>query len=722
MDFSKEKDPAQEIVLYREKALKAAALGKEKLAGCWRLAADEARQVVRQQTTTAVFRPQVVSFISQLALLSYSNQEGNYYLSHQCQPSEAFHWAFARDETKEAVAAYRYWIVFARAGTSKNFEEEIKQTMEAVSQYSLDIPEASHAAGEAVSCFKKAQEALSRLNQQDAFQHELVIHRWKKAAYAALHLAVIHIQGRTSVATQEPALVRSWTQLIELSQEALSLRLKAVEATQRSAEEEVIHYCLAACALSNAVDYLLRLVETPEQYSEGEVIKKILLFAKKISCYRVRSSEAWKTNGIAAWWSKAAFWMENTLDTKCIAEEVTAKKSEYPLLSFYWEESCKASEQAAAIVVRAVRARASSHSLASFFWEKVSYFFEARAQKKIPSIFFGKTSFCLMDYFLPSYEWRKKWEEGGPIHFDADSKSPMITSWIYQTWSLLQKAGVECALSTEFPWTTSDGIFLTMSKLLEPSIIRQASSDSLFLVDILGDGGPHGAANLHLVQNRGYTRYLPSSIFVPHWPQPFLRSRDPERGRRFENVCFFGEIQNLAPELRSKEWRQRLQQELGLHFKIRAPHEWNDYRDIDCVVAIRDFSNSSHIHKPATKLYNAWLAGVPFIGGRDSAYAADGSPGKNYLVATSLEELLKHLKHLQENTNLRSMLVQHGLQAGQAFTQEATLHYWKKLVEETIPVRAFQWKQRSALGRAWVFWIHRIICKTHHFYFDHFLK
>jgi hypothetical protein len=646
MDFSKEKDPAQEAVLYRKRALSAAALGKEKLASCWRLAADEAQHVVKQQKITAIFEPQAVPFLSQLALLSYSNQEGNYYLRHQRQPSEPLHWAFARDETREAVSTYRYWIAFARAGTSKNFEEEIKQITEVASQYSLDIPEASHAAQEAASYFKKAQEAACCLTQQDIFDHELVIHRWKKAAYAALHLATIHVQGRARITAKNLSLEDSWTQLVHVLQEALSLRLKAAEATQRNAEEEAIHYSLAARAVSNAADHLLRIVENLYSYSTEtpnnsvapnvisaeagivsssishtlricapstpcsssvsttlntdsdtpekklkEVVKKILLFTEKIRCYRVRSSEAWRADSIAALWSKAAFWIENAIDAQWTAEEMKEKKSEYPLLSFYCEESCNASEQAAAMIGRAAQARTSSYFLLSFFWEKVSCFFEARAQKKIPSMLLGKISFCLMDYFLPSSEWRKKWEKGEPTHFDAESKSPMVTSWIYQTWSLLQKAGVDCALSTEFPWTTSDGIFITMSKLLEPSIIRQSSSDSLFLIDILGDGGPHAAANLHLVENRDYARYLPSSIFVPHWPQPFLRPRDSERGMHFENICFFGEMQNLAPELRSQEWRQRLQQELGLHFKIRAPHEWNDYHDIDCVIAIRDFSN-----------------------------------------------------------------------------------------------------------------------------------
>ena len=215
-------------------------------------------------------------------------------------------------------------------------------------------------------------------------------------------------------------------------------------------------------------------------------------------------------------------------------------------------------------------------------------------------------------------------------------------------------------------------------------------SPDVFLVDIVADSLPHPAAHFYIVQNREHAEQLPNALFMPHWPQSRLMPRDSARGARFENVVFFGDVENLAKEFTSMRWIQRLQQELGLTFKIQSPAQWHDYRDVDCVIGIRDFSTSLHLHKPATKLYNAWLAGVPFIGGRDSAYASDGHPGEDYLVATSLEEVFQCLKRLKEEVALRGMLVENGFQIGKAFTKEATLERWKKVIQETLPALALK--------------------------------
>ncbi|MFZ4116313.1 MAG: hypothetical protein ACOYK6_06275 [Chthoniobacterales bacterium] len=256
-------------------------------------------------------------------------------------------------------------------------------------------------------------------------------------------------------------------------------------------------------------------------------------------------------------------------------------------------------------------------------------------------------------------------------------------NWIHQTWSLLQEANIACKLTSNIQ---EKGILIIVGGFLDISFeVNQLPSASTFLVEVVADGFPSPRSHYSLLQNRAHAALLPHACFMPHWPQPGLIPRDSARGVSFKNICFFGEVENLAPELRSPAWSQRLEEELGLHFEIRTVPEWHDYRDVDCAIGIRDFSFSHHFHKPATKLYNAWLAGVPFIGGSDSAYQADGHPGRDYLLARSLEEIFQYLKRLQENCSFRSMLVQNGYDAGKSFTTEATLKRWKKLIEETLP-------------------------------------
>jgi hypothetical protein len=206
-------------------------------------------------------------------------------------------------------------------------------------------------------------------------------------------------------------------------------------------------------------------------------------------------------------------------------------------------------------------------------------------------------------------------------------------------------------------------------------------------------------AHLHVVQNHAHARRLRNSAFMPLWPHPNLLARDPARLDRFENVCFFGERSNLAPELADTRWKDKLRNELGLNFIICGADRWHDYQDADCVVAVRSFGRSGYVHKPATKLYNAWLAGVPFIGGMDSAYSADGEPGRDFLQAATSEELFDHLRHLQENPSLRKQLVAAGAISGKGFSFDATLERWKRLLGETVPELATRWRDKSSSER-----------------------
>lgn len=330
-------------------------------------------------------------------------------------------------------------------------------------------------------------------------------------------------------------------------------------------------------------------------------------------------------------------------------------------------------------------------------------------------------SFCLPEEHLPDPSWIEAWERGHILPLEEKGKRASAQCWIYQTWALLIGAKVPCYLLEGIP---KEGIVIAMSGSF-PSIdfhlkhkVKKKSWVSnffktpppFFLVDIVADGLPHPAAHLHVVQNRVHAKRLPRSLFMPHWSQPHLIPRDPARGSLFEKISFFGDSNNLVPELCSRAWQERLQKELGLSLELRGADRWHDYSDVDGVIAIRDFSNSPQFHKPATKLYNAWQAGVPFIGGRDSAYAADGHPGQDYLVATSPEEVFQHLKRLKEDDTFRLSLIQHGLKSGAAYTREATLHHWKTLLQTTLPERALQWQQTSSFRRSYFFLTQRIFC------------
>lgn len=309
-----------------------------------------------------------------------------------------------------------------------------------------------------------------------------------------------------------------------------------------------------------------------------------------------------------------------------------------------------------------------------------------------------KVTFLLAPDFIPKPDWSELLQAGRALQVAPAGAAATAQNMIYQTWFWLKEAGVACHLSHVLP---NEGIVIFVSNTFR----RRASLPSyLFYVDVVADTTLLPITHFHLIQNQAQARRIPHSLFVPHWPQPSLIPRDPARGLRFEKIAFFGDPSNLAPELQTPEWTSQLRRELGLFLDFHENSRWHDYSDTDAIIAIRDFSRLPHYHKPATKLYNAWLAGVPFIGGRDSAYAIDGRPNIDHLVATSPQHVINHLHRLKNDVSFRHQLVAHGRESSNAFSREATLLQWKKLVEETLPFLVQKWQKKSALERR-LFWM-----------------
>ncbi|MEI6493838.1 MAG: hypothetical protein WCO94_14920 [Verrucomicrobiota bacterium] len=305
-----------------------------------------------------------------------------------------------------------------------------------------------------------------------------------------------------------------------------------------------------------------------------------------------------------------------------------------------------------------------------------------------------RVTFYLPDKYLPDDASRDVWKSGAIRKLEESGKIACAQCWIYQTWTALAAAGHDCALSPEIP---EDGILIALSGFFGDS---QKFPPGIFFADIVADYLPHPAAHLHLVQNSAHAARLPNSVFMPLWPHPNLVPRNPERGQTFKNVAFLGDPRNLAAELHSDEWAAAVQRDLDLQLDIRRADRWHDYSDVDCVLAIRDFTKSRHPHKPGTKLYNAWLAGVPFIGGRDSAYTTDGHCGVDYLRADTPEQVFAHLRRLKGDQRFRTRLVEEGTKSGARFTPAMTLGRWEKLISETLPAAEREHAASSQIRRA----------------------
>ncbi len=299
----------------------------------------------------------------------------------------------------------------------------------------------------------------------------------------------------------------------------------------------------------------------------------------------------------------------------------------------------------------------------------------------------------LPERYLPDPGRQEAWKSGKITQLEEAGKIACAQCWIYQTWVALEQAGFPVNLTDTLP---SEGILVALTSTVRGDF---RVPDDVFFVGVVADYVAHPHAHLHLVQNGAHAQRLWNSAYMPLWPHPNLIPRDPAREARFENVCFFGESSNLARELADPGWQKRLRDELGLTFLVCGADRWHDYREADCVVAVRGFGRSPYLHKPATKLYNAWLAGVPFVGGSDSAYVADGRPGIDFLRAVTLDDLFAHVRRLREQPSLRKQLVAAGGVSVKNFSFEATLDRWKRLLGKTVPELAGRWRRQSEAKR-----------------------
>lgn len=115
----------------------------------------------------------------------------------------------------------------------------------------------------------------------------------------------------------------------------------------------------------------------------------------------------------------------------------------------------------------------------------------------------------------------------------------------------------------------------------------------------------------------------------------------------------------------------------------------------DCLIGIRTKNQTSNFsNKPPTKLINAWLAGIPFIGGSESAYLQIGEPGKDYLVADTMEDAIEQIKSLKSSPELFSSLVRNSDMKAQQFSPGSITHKWADFIWNVIWPDFDQWKMQ----------------------------
>lgn len=182
-------------------------------------------------------------------------------------------------------------------------------------------------------------------------------------------------------------------------------------------------------------------------------------------------------------------------------------------------------------------------------------------------------------------------------------------------------------------------------------------------------------------------------LTLPLLPQRGLVQRRRERGDRIERVALKSYRHNLPDFVLDPSFAARLG-ELGVELRVETESEgsqrWHDFSDVDVALCVRrslpefDTDNAA-LRKPATKLINAWCAGVVAIVGRESAYLELVAPEHDALIASDAEEVISAIQRLRRDPRLVRKLRTTGEARAADFSVDAVLDRWERLLGSELP-------------------------------------
>jgi hypothetical protein len=295
--------------------------------------------------------------------------------------------------------------------------------------------------------------------------------------------------------------------------------------------------------------------------------------------------------------------------------------------------------------------------------------------------------FCVQPEFL--------WPGVGE-NYDADidelTHNPRGTTgaWLLRTYIELRRRGEEPTLST---WLRPDAINILDSFTLG----RRHRTNDCFIVAARSDGPMTGLANFVIHQN-GALASDASNASIPHWPQPGLIPREPSRGHRLERITFKGEPWNLDARFRTPGVLSRLA-EMGMHLDIPRKDRnanastWYDYKTSDAVIAVRNLTKRDAMIKPASKLVNAWIAGVPALLGPEPAYRELREGPLDYFEIRDVAGAMSVLQRLRDDPGLYLAVIENGRKRAADFTTDRMVQRWKDLIAGPIRESWQRWQR-----------------------------
>jgi hypothetical protein len=282
-----------------------------------------------------------------------------------------------------------------------------------------------------------------------------------------------------------------------------------------------------------------------------------------------------------------------------------------------------------------------------------------------------------------------------------------VDVWIVQTYLHVRDA------------LAADGWKVTLSDRFEPGAICVAHWDELhrprwiaplsYLIGVRADRPPVLVAD-KIVRQNTLAPDDARTVGIPPWPQPGMRRRRPERGDDVRRVGYFGRMAQAPSFFSDPAFRAELAS-LGLEF-VPSEHDWQDYSEIDVVIAFRTAPPSLLRHKPVTKLSNAWLAGVPAIVGPEPAYLQLREGGHDMRVANDAPGVIAELTRLVKDRAFYAAMRARAAERAQAFDVPALRDRWLAFFRERVAPAYSQWSaHESAPLRRYAWYVQTMLAE-----------
>jgi hypothetical protein len=290
----------------------------------------------------------------------------------------------------------------------------------------------------------------------------------------------------------------------------------------------------------------------------------------------------------------------------------------------------------------------------------------------VPSIHFVKRNL--------SSQWPELWKT---VESDIDENPARIsdgeTTWILQTYlrieNELRESGFRVTITDDFvAGSVNIAHRDALNRWLGPYVNN-------YIVCVRADRPPSTVSNWEILQN-GLGGAAKGNSFIPSWPQPGLVARKRSRGHSLQRAAYFGRLGTTSSWLTSPAFAESLNR-MGIQFRLEESR-WYDYSEVDLLIAHREEAPCMLAHKPASKLINAWLAGVPAILNDEPAFRELRRTELDYCIVNSAQDVLRAVSALRSQPRLYDAMVANGLKRAEEFSVDATRKTWVRTLQDQI--------------------------------------